>query len=240
MISIITVSHGHEIYIRKLLDSLEEFMTLEFEIILIDNLSSRGQLVDIVQKYNIDITLIINVKQYSFSRNNNIGISCAKYTNVMLLNPDTWLVDTALNDFLLGVVLKNKCLYFPRLMNKDGTEQIHCKKKPSIINQFSTLTKIIFGKKASSPKGDYWCMAAALIINKNDFYVLGGFDENFSLYGEDTELCDRARKRGYEIKILKNVEVFHMLHDQSKSKYILRVFLSAIYYRVKSLYNSYC
>lgn len=51
--------------------------------------------------------------------------------------------------------------------------------------------------------------AAALVIKKDDFFLLRGFDPSFFAYLEDVDLFLRAKKRGLRFGVVKNVSVFH-------------------------------
>lgn len=243
MYTIVTVSHNHEKHILRLLESLNKYITVVLQVIIVDNTNNGLIFEKIKDDYNFEIVLVNNVKKYSFSRNNNIGVSCAKYENIILLNPDIWLENLTLNNFLRKNNLDSRTFYYPKLYNADGTNQVHCKKKPCIYDQFLTFVYSIVGAKRSSPEGNYWCMAAAIVFKKNLFLEIGGFDENFIMYMEDAELCDRIRKRNYNLCILGDVSLKHLLHDNSKNKYLHLIVISALYYRIKILYNTvirYC
>jgi GT2 family glycosyltransferase len=237
-VSVIVVSHGHEVFVRKLFDSLANYFEGLFEVILIDNLNDGRGFIEWIGSYGFKVVLVRNIKIYSFSRNNNMGVSISTFERIVLLNPDTWLEDTGLFDWLSVTDLSSNTLYFPRLLNPDGTDQEHCKKKPALVDQLVTFVFSLIGKRRSSPSGDYWCFAAAVVLQRELFIKLGGFDEVFHLYGEDTELCDRARKMGVSIEVLKEISVKHLLHNASKGRYIRKVIFSALYYRVKSTINS--
>ncbi len=237
MISIIIVSHGHEKYFQKLIDGLKKFMNLPFELILIDNKGDGTFFANILESNVDNFKVIRNLSQYSFSRNNNTGVSFAKYDNILLLNPDTWLEDFTLSNFLDNEKLDNSTLYYPQLYNFDGTLQMHSKPKPRFFDTLLTFFSALFKIKRSPKKGDYWFLGAAILFKKELFYSLNGFDENFPLYGEDAELCDRSRKFGYKIIHLKNIKIFHLLHDQGKTKYIRKQIISSLYYFYKSFIN---
>lgn len=49
----------------------------------------------------------------------------------------------------------------------------------------------------------------AMVVRKGVFKKIGFFDENFFMYGEDTDLCLRAKKAGYEIGMINSATVYH-------------------------------
>ncbi|WP_138380604.1 glycosyltransferase family 2 protein [Luteithermobacter gelatinilyticus] len=237
MISIITVSHGHESDIKKLVFSLSEYMECCFEFILIDNLNSTFDFEGLCQKCGLEkFSIIRNISPMSFSYNNNIGVSLASNETIVLLNPDITLFDTSLSDYLSENII-NDGLYYPKLIYPDGSPQIHGKQKPNILDQIVTFFASVFGLKRESPEGSYWYFAAALICNKTFFYKLGGFDLGFPMYAEDAELCDRARALGYPVEEISRVKLMHGLGGESKNKYILKAIYSGLYFHYKSYKN---
>lgn len=237
--SIVIVSHGHETDVQRLLDSLVTFFKCEFEVVLIDNLNNGLFFKDWILAYPFKITLVRNMKRYSFSRNNNMGVSISTFDNILLLNPDTWLENDSLQHWILAGKGDANTLHYPRLLNMDDTNQIHCKSKPSFPNQLMTVFWALLGKKRPPKTGDYWCFAAAVFFERMLFIRMGGFDEVFPLYCEDVELCDRARKMGIAIRVVDEVQIKHRLNDNSKNKYLKNAIFSNLYYRVKSLYNTF-
>ena len=238
-VSIVIVSHGHEDDVKKLFDSLATFPESMIEVILIDNLNHGILFSEWIWSYSFKTQFVRNIKPYSFAKNNNIGVSMSSFENILLLNPDTWFEDSSLCDWLGKGEWNSNTLYYPRLFNPDGSNQIHGKKKPNLIDQLITLFFSLIGIKRSSREGSYWYFAAAVFFKRDLFVRIGGFDEMFPLYCEDVEFCDRARKMGVAIDVLQNVKVKHKLHDGSKNKYMKKAIISNIYYRVKSLYNTF-
>ena len=242
MISIVTVSHGHHSDIEKLVASLAQYLKLSYELILIDNLNSGFDFEGLCHRFNIaNFKVIKNISPMSFSVNNNIGVSLCSYDNVVLLNPDICLIDDSLDHYLTQACMEQQGiddgLFFPALVNLDGSKQINGKAKPNFFDQVVTFFASIFAKKRESPAGDYWYFAAAVIFNKPFFYQLGGFDINFPMYAEDTEICDRCHAVDAPVVLVNNISLQHGLGGDSKSKYIAKAVRSNIYLRYKMYKN---
>ncbi|HHQ4546977.1 TPA: glycosyltransferase family 2 protein [Aeromonas veronii] len=239
MVSFIVVSHGHEQDVEILFRSISRYVNFDFEIILLDNLNSGvyfSELINIYRKF--DVKLISNTIGRSFSVNNNICFSLAKYDRVIFLNPDIELIDGSINELVNGWSdIVHDGLFYPKLINSDGSPQIHSKQKPKLWDQFLTMLFSVCGKSRESKYGDYWFFAAALVTNKNFFRRLGGFDEKFPMYAEDVEICDRARVNGYPVQLLPLITLKHKLGGDSKGKYLTKAVISNIYLRLKMLYN---
>jgi len=236
MLSVLIVSHGHEEDIKKLLASIIGFMKVDFEIILIDNLNSGNFRTVFSELCLTDKAILVeNIYPKSFAINNNIAFGIARYETILFLNPDTTFIDTTLSDFIPHVKNLSKGIYFPRLLNPDRTIQNSGKKKPNFFDQILTFAGIFFNKKRESPPGDYWYFGAAILTTKQWFNKLGGFDESFPMYAEDTELCVRARKYGYEVKLLEEINIIHNLGGDSKGRYKWRAVYSNILLRYKMM-----
>ena len=237
MISIVTVSHGHHKDIEKLVSSLSQYMKLSYEFILIDNLNSSFDYEEVCHRFEIpNFKVINNISAMSFSINNNIGVSLCSYEKVVLLNPDICLIANSLNNYLEESCIVDG-LFFPSLLNLDGSKQVSGKAKPNIYDQMLTFFASILSYKRESPAGNYWYFAAAVIFNKDFFYKLGGFDIKFPMYAEDTELCDRCHAFKAPVMLLENIKLQHGLGGDSKSKYIFKAVISNLYLRFKMFQN---
>ena len=237
MISIVTVSHGHHNDVEKLIASLSQHLNLKYEFILIDNLNSSFDFEGICNQFNIaNFKIIKNISPMSFSINNNIGVSLCSYEKVVLLNPDICLIDNSLNKYLEEANIEDG-LFYPSLLNLDGSKQVNGKAKPNFYDQVLTFFSSLLSIKRESPEGNYWYFAAAVIFNKKFFYELGGFDIKFPMYAEDTELCDRCHAYKLPVTLLDNVKLQHGLGGDSKSKYILKAVISNLYLRYKMYKN---
>ncbi|NOH99445.1 galactosyltransferase-related protein [Vibrio sp. 99-70-13A1] len=239
MLSIVTVSHGHNDMVSDLISSLVKFSSPEdFEFILIDNLNSSFFTDELLLSLGVvNFKLVKNIAPFSFSINNNIGVSLASHEHIAIINPDIQLIDNSMFEFFKKEAPLPKGLFYPSLLNPDLTYQVHGKAKPSLINQAKTTIFSLFGAKSESPKGSYWYFGAAILLNKSFFYEIGGFDIRFPMYAEDTELCDRVRKQGNKIELLEDCRLVHGLGGDSKGKYLFKAVISNLYLRYKMYKN---
>jgi GT2 family glycosyltransferase len=60
--------------------------------------------------------------------------------------------------------------------------------------------------------------ATAVLVNRDLFQDVGGFDERFFLYLEDLDLCLRIRERGLKIILLPSVPVIHRWRQSSRKR----------------------
>jgi GT2 family glycosyltransferase len=241
VVSFVIVSHGHENDVRNLLCSLNKYITsVPYEVILIDNLNFGEQFQSFCQQSHFkNVNLIKNSNPVSFSKNNNNGVRIAKYNRIILLNPDILVCDSSLNSLLMSwdeYIYDG--LFFPSLYNEDGSRQVHSRSMPCFPFQVVDLLLTKLGLGIQKKPGNDWFYAAAVLFNKSDFYNIGGFDENFPMYAEDTEICHRAKRRGFKVELLEEVALIHKLGGEASGKYLKYAILSNFYLRFKVLKNN--
>jgi hypothetical protein len=84
------------------------------------------------------------------------------------------------------------------------------------ISSFGYTKHMFKGKKYSSIRSklpEYYptdfVTGCAMIVKREVFENFGLFDENFFMYGEDSDLCLRARKAGYRVGMINSAAVYH-------------------------------
>ena len=236
-VSIIVVSHVHVQQGKKRLKSITKYCDFNKEVILIDNINDGISYEKISEQYGMkNIKVVRNIRPLSFAINNNVGASLASNPSLVFLNPDIELINYSLSSWLSKTKLGEQ-LYFPKLLNPDLTPQCHGKVKPSFFDQILTFFSSLMRFKRESKAGDYWYFGAAIICEKSFFYKLSGFDTDFPMYAEDTELCDRVRKLGFKLSLVEDIELIHGLGGDSKGKYLGKAVISNIILRYKMFMN---
>lgn len=233
-ISFLIVSHGHDVYIKKLILSLRERPdVVDAEIVVVDNIGSFDVSLREFLKERC-VVVVENVRKRGFSENNNIAVSVASGDTLFFLNPDTELISFDLRDL---DSLEDDVLYFPELRNVDGSLQSSGRRYPSFFRQIFVFVLTFFGVKLQGVKGRDWYFAAAMICSRNFYYRIGGFEEAFPLYCEDTEICHRSNSLYGGIKVLENVKVLHHLGAEGKGRFRGKAVVSNILLRFFMLKN---
>ncbi|HEY9888981.1 MAG TPA: glycosyltransferase family 2 protein, partial [Candidatus Obscuribacterales bacterium] len=145
--------------------------------------------------------------------------ACGEY--LFLLNSDTLITANPLptliqklqQDPTLGIV-------GPRLINPDGSFQLSTAYAIGLWGEFRTLQRV---KKYRQPtqrsalaqryQGDLRVdivVGAAMLMPRSLFQHIGGFDENFFMYFEESDLCQRVRDLGYQILYTADVSLIHI------------------------------
>lgn len=248
LISVITLNYKKENLTLACIESLhtqfkEEFEKDLVELIIVDN-ASGGDGVKILQnevskkKYK-NIHLIESNENRGFGKGCNLGASRAKGEYLLFLNNDTVVKDSGILKMAKYLeVNKNIAILGGQLRNVDGSLQ------PS-AGAFYTLLKAImlllgmqkFGLLDKSPKEISkvdWVKGGLLMIRKNIFEKLKGFDENIFMYTEDMELCYRAKLKGFETFFYPNTYVLHAEHGSTNRTFaIVNIYKNLLYFYKK-------
>lgn len=206
--SVIVVSYNSRPDLPACLDSILSQLTAEDELIVVDNGSTDGS-ADLVAARYPQVTLIRSGNE-GYAGGNNRGAQAAQGEYLVILNPDTALLPGAI-DALIGplasaeIGLTTACIVFmdrPNIVNTCGNTV-----------QFTGLT---YCRGAGQPRSGYTTAAevdavsgAAFAIRRSLFDELGGFDERFFMYVEDTDLSWRARNAGYRCLYVPGAIVKH-------------------------------
>jgi len=186
-----------------------------YEIIVIDN-DSKDNSVSELKKLGNKITLIENKFNGGFGRANNQGLKIAKGNYVLFLNSDTIILHSAISqslDWLCSHPEASTCT--AQLLNKDKTIQASGGFFPNIGNVFTwcfslddlplvnslikplhphTPTFYTHDQFFNKDHSQDWVTGAFMLTRKSLLDKVGGFDENYFMYGEEVELSYRIKK----------------------------------------------
>jgi GT2 family glycosyltransferase len=223
-LSIIIVNYQSSEVLANCLLSLEGCkIDYSHEVIIYDNGPEDRGLGEISNKYS-NIRIIIAQRQVSFSEANNSAVRQSSGEMLLFLNPDTILNSTAINALINFSSSKPFCgAAGPRLINERGVQEMSYGKDPAIISEalssllhkFPTIAHKFSGKEAKAKPVD-WITAAVILIKREAFEAVGGFDEKYPLYFEDSDLCRRIRMQGWAIFYLQYVSVIHLKGKSEK------------------------
>ena len=224
-LSIIIVNYNSGESLKRCLASLKESrIESPYEIIVVDNGSQEGDLKGLEEDL-FNLQLIRNPKNIGFARANNQGISNSKGDHLLLLNPDTLVLKEGLDGLVKFMEEHPKAgAAGPMLLSPDGTRQPSFRRFPSLLNVFfgrtsfltrrfpkNPFTKSYLMMDANSQRAREvdWIMGACMILRRDAFQGVGGFDESFFLFVEDVDLCYRLKRMGWKIYYVPEVRVIH-------------------------------
>ena len=213
-LAIIIVNWNGGDFLRRCLESVNKFPpSVPFEMIVVDNASTDGTR-EWLQSHP-DVRLIANSENVGFGRANNQAFAASDAPLLFLLNNDAEvhagafdkLLATIKEDGQIGVV-------GPRLLNTDGTLQPSVWRNPLTSFEMIVTTLHLHKLLPRRWRGDlllgfHWdhmqrrsvrmLSGAALLVRRSVIDDVGGFDERFHMYGEDTEWALRIVRRGWSL-----------------------------------------
>ncbi len=221
--SIIIVTYNHRAYLDACLQSV---MKQEYphEIIIVDN-CSQDDTVKLVKAGYPEVTLIQSPDNRGFGAGNNLGIRHAKGEYLVFLNPDTIVQSDWLSSLLLPIEQNGRLITTPKILTYDGLTINTC----GNINHFTGLNFTRGPGRDPSDYPDTWEVSgisgACFAMRMCDFLEIGGFDEHFFLYNEDSDLSWRAHLFDYTILCVPASIVRHMyrLNVKPEKLYFLEV-----------------
>ena len=228
-VSVIIVNWNAGKYLEETINSLREKANdISYEIIIVDNNSNKDEesyiFLDKLLEQN-NITVIKSEENLGFAKANNIGMELAKGRNFLILNPDVTFHNNVIK--ILSDYLDNNetvGMVGPKVLNIDGSFQQPCLRGKPYPKD--TLFHLI-GLAKAFPKCEalngyaLWhlnrdeineCGALSgccMMLKKSLYEEIGGMDEQFFMYQEETDWGLRTAKAGYKIVYNPNAEITH-------------------------------
>ena len=234
-ISIIIVTYNSDQTIYKLLISLNYYIGyLIKEIIIIDNNSVFFNKNKILTFFT-NIKIFQNKHNIGFSKAVNQGIKASKSNYILLLNPDTYLIDNSIIT-TLNLIFKDKKIKAigGKILNKKGNNVYTANNKPTFLTglfEFTNLKKIFpsnrhsnqfwpeKNKKIKKPIEVSSLCGAYLIFRKKINNQLNLFSEKYFLYLEDVDFGIKINNQGYKVVFDPNSQIVHIGGFSTKNRY---------------------
>lgn len=229
-VSVIIVSYNTTRLLQQCVESIVcHTHGVSYEIIVVDNHSGEEELTPL--RTDNRITLIELQENLGFGRANNIGAAHAKGEHLFLLNPDTILVNdaiTILYQHLLSTPCTGLCggnIFDDDMLPIHSHDQIF----PSILSELDIVFghlyyKLRYGRNSwfnhtKVPMKVAMITGADMMIRREVWDKVSGFDPSFFMYYEDSDLCVRIKKQGYDIVNVPQAEIIHL---EGKSFHVSR------------------
>ena len=212
-IAVIVVTYNAERWIENCINSIVS-STIKATIMVVDNNSTDGT-IKIIKKNYPDIKLISNISNHGFGKGNNIAITYAlenRYSYIALLNQDAKLGKESLEKL---VSYSNKYpgygILAPLTFSYEGDtlDPYHVAKS---FNTDLKLASDVYFHREEDVYDIGLAPAAVWLIKAEAIREVGGFDPLFFMYGEDNDLWERFKRRGWKAGIFPTATAFHH-HD---------------------------
>jgi GT2 family glycosyltransferase len=220
-VSIIIVNYKTPELLENCLSSLfTHTKGLSFEVIIVDNASNDGSAAMVRSRFP-SVTLIESPTNIGFGQANNLGAAHASGDYLFLLNSDTVLFENALLpllDFMRG---NPHCGVCGGNLLDLALNPVHSY-GPVLPSATSDLYRFLpdsmryrFGRDwcynySGKPKRVGYITGADMMIRRDLFERVGGFDSSFFMYYEETELTARVRKLGFTVCSVPACRIIHI------------------------------
>lgn len=223
-------------YILDCLDSVfsQSGHGFSLEVFVVDNASGDGS-VEAIQREFPRARVIGNVENLGFAAANNQAIARARGDFILLLNPDTIILENTLG-LLWDTILRHPevGILAPRLLDRDGSIQPSVLRFPSLrSNIVGFVRSWIYGTNKRIPKqaGNrdlsyvQYASGACLLIRREVFEQIGLLDESYFMYAEEADFCYRATEAGWKIGYAHAPSVVHLGGQSTKKQASERMYV---------------
>jgi GT2 family glycosyltransferase len=257
-LSIIILNYNVRYFLELCVLSVQKALeNVDGEIIVVDN-NSQDNSCEMMKQRFPSVKLIENKENSGFPKGNNIGVAAAKGEYICILNPDTVVAEDTFRK-VLAFAKKQKELGIVGVKLIDGTGNFLPESKRGIPTPFVAFTKIT-GLYKIFPKtfGEYYAqhlsenetgkvdiLVGAFMLMKRDLYnEIGGFDENCFMYSDDIDLSYMALKKGKSNYYFHETSVIHYKGESTvKDETYMKRFQEAMnffykkHFRVSNLFS---
>ncbi len=194
-ITIVIASFKSEKKIKNCLNSIGN----QAKVLVIENSNNSSFKENLEKEFN-NVECILSGANIGYGSANNIGLNKVKTKYALILNPDTTLHPSALENFLKTTKkISDFAIMAPYIQEeKDRLNK----------NKLENILPI----EVKNVKG------FAMFLNMSEFKEVGFFDESFFFYFEEIDLCKRLTDLGKKIYLIPEIKIEHgggVSHDES-------------------------
>ena len=232
-ISIIIVNWKSADYLLNCVKSIyRETNKVNFEVIVVDN-ASFDDCKDRLYAEFPDVKFFQSKKNLGFAKANNVGVQLSLGKIILFLNPDTKILDNAIDKLFYNFILiKRPGVVGCKLLNSDGSLQTSCIQSfPNIINQIfdANVLREIF------PKAKIWGVkalfennkkavrvdsisGACMMIDRVAFEAVNCFSTDYFMYSEDVDLCYKTNEKKLYNYFFPDAKIVHYGGGSTKNE----------------------
>lgn len=229
-VSIVIVNWNTRDILHDCLDSIANQTTLSHEVIVVDNASTDGS-ADMVRQDFPDVKLIANSNNRGFAAANNQGLKIARGKKLLLLNPDTIILDNAIDVMCawLDAHPDVGCVGCQVFEDADTIQRTSFA-DPGPLNlaliEFGLYRIAPHNRLLGRPEYGDWdrnserdvdvVSGMFMLVPRPVFETVGLLDEAFFVYSEEADWCRRIRDAGWRCVFAPEARILH-LEGGSKS-----------------------
>lgn len=223
-LSILIVNFNGCDFLGACFDSIKKNVSVSHEIIVVDNASSDGSVSFIRQNYP-NISVVASTVNAGYTCGNNLAAKHAVGRYLLLLNNDTVVRSPIAPLFELMDSRRDVGVLGCRIFYGDGRQQESVGYIPSVLSLVLSWTPLmhifphvpLFRRTVWAGESLYsnafieaeWVSGAFLLTRADIWRELGGLDERYFMYMEDTDYCRQVGAAGYVVAYSASCEITH-------------------------------
>lgn len=217
VVAAIVVTHNSERHLSSLLDSMPAaFGDIPWSTIVVDNGSTDGTLEMARAR---DDCLVVASTNNGYGAGLNEGVLHADNPQyVLALNPDATLAPGAVSAMIAETKRDRVGIAVPLVVEANGELSLSIRREPTLarvgglsFTRRARFSEIVHDRSSYNVTHPIdWAMGAVMLITRECWDDLDGFDESFFLYSEETDFCLRARDRGWLTYYTPNARAMHI------------------------------
>ncbi len=241
--SIIIVSYNtREMTLACIRSVLDQAKSDDFEIIVLDNASTDGSAAALREEFGTQIRLFAHEDNVGFAGGNNLAAEHAQGEFLLLLNPDTVVLDHAIDRLVaFSQEHPDAGIWGGRTVFEDGSlNPASCWRRTtlwSLLCQACGFGRALRNSPVFNPEGyGGWprdtirrvdiVSGCFFLIRRDMWKKLEGFDLTYFMYGEEADLCHRARALGANPIVTPNATIVHYggASEKVRAEKVIRLF----------------
>lgn len=204
-VSILIVNYHTVPELKRCLQSLAAQQSVSLEVIIVDNSVDKSEQNELQNLSDRHVKCLFSDKNLGFGRANNLAASYATAELLLILNPDTYLQsETLLRRYIDRFHAGGEAMLAPLLVESEKSKLVYPRYSyPAQKMCKKTDFSILAGNVA-------WVLGACMMMRRDDYLRIGGFDSDYFMYGEDADICWRIRAELGAIGFDETLAVHHV------------------------------
>jgi GT2 family glycosyltransferase len=249
-LSVIVVNYNSGPYLERCVGSLMTHLSgIAWDGVVVDNASHDGSEAPAAVAAS-RITLVRNAENVGFGRAVNQGARATTGPLLLLLNPDACLLRDAIDRLRAELAAHPECaIAGPAVVDDDGRLQGSARGDPDMLtglfgrstwlarhfpNVALTRRNVVTGRQPADGTTGVevdWVSGSCMLVRREAFAQVGGFDPRYFMYWEDADFCRRLRTAGWRVRYRPDASISHTVGQSSRTaqRLAIRAFHDSAY-----------
>lgn len=215
-VGVVVVTYNSSEVVTALLDSLPAALAgASARVLVVDN-GSADDTVEVVRRHGTDVLESTN-RGYAAGINSGAD-RMPEVEAILVLNPDVRLEPASVRALLETMRTSRAGIVVPRLRDPEGAVTASLRRRPTLMRATGfghtgrpLVSETVKVDETYDHRGQVdWATGAVMLIDRRCHEELGGWDESFFLYSEETDFCLRAGERGWPTVYEPDAEAVHV------------------------------